>query len=246
MAPLDAHGRPQTVLLLGGTSEIGRAVVRRLVAEGTRTVLLAGRKPPSDSDELPADVEHLPFDATDTAGHEEFFDDVFGRYRSIDLVIVAFGVLYRPEVVEGRPGAAVEMAEVNYVGAVSALLHAAAHMRRQGSGRIVILSSVAGVVPRANYAYGSTKAALDFFSRGLAASLDDTAVQTLIVRPGFVHTAMTADLEPVMFAVDPATVAEAVLEGLARDRRVIWVPPILRVVMAIMRILPASLARRLG
>lgn len=246
MAALDAHGRPQTVLLLGSTSAIGQAIVRRFVAGRAGTVLAAGRKPTSDLDGLPVSVEHLSFDATDTAGHEAFFEDVFGRHRSIDVVVVAFGVLHAPDETEIRPGLAVEMAEVNYVGAVSALLHASRHLRRQGSGRLVVLSSVAGLVPRANFAYGSTKAGIDFFARGLAASLADTAVETLIVRPGFVRSPMTAHLAPVMFAVDPEAVADAVIEGLARSRRVVWVPSVLRWVMMVVRTLPPFLARRLG
>lgn len=246
MAALDAHGRPQTVLLLGGNSGIGKAIVRRLVDEGTGTVLLAGRKPPTDLDDLAAAVEPLWYDATDTAGHRRFFDEVFARHRSIDLVIVAFGALHPPDDVELHVELAVEMAEVNYVGAVSALLHAARHMRRQGSGRLVVLSSVAGIAPRANFAYGSTKAGVDFLARGLAASLGDTAVEVLIVRPGFVRTPMTAHLKPVMFAVDPEAVADAVMDGLARHRRIVWVPAILRWVMAVVRALPPSMARRLG
>lgn len=244
--PLDAHGRPKTVLLLGGNSGIGQAVVRRLISGGATTVLLAGRTPAPGPEGSTAAIHHLPFDAAETATHLGFFQDVFARYGPIDTVIVAFGVLHTPEEVGERPEAAVEMAEVNYVGAVSALLHTAAHMRRQGSGQIVVLSSVAGAKPRANYAYGSTKAGLDFFARGLAADLAGTAVQLVIVRPGFVRTAMTEGMDPAIFAVDVERVADAVIEGLSRNRQVVWVPPVLKWVMAAVKALPPSIARRLG
>lgn len=244
--PLDAHGRPQTVLLLGANSAIGKSIVRRLVAEGAETVLLAARKAPDDLDDLTVSVEHLTFDATDTAGHEGFFDDVFGRHRSIDLVIVAFGVLHPPGDAELRPELGVEMAEVNYMGALSVILHAARHLRRQGSGRLVVLSSVAGLVPRANFVYGSTKAGMDFLARGLAASLGDTAVDVMIVRPGFVRTPMTAGMKSVAFAVAPEVVADAIVDGMAGNRRVVWVPSILRWVMMVVRFLPPAIARRLG
>lgn len=246
MAPLDAHGRPQTVLLLGAGSGIGRAIVRRLVDEGATTVLMAARSPASGLDDLGVAVEHLAFDATETSAHGAFFDDVFGRHGFIDMVIVAFGVLHPPDEADHRPDLAVEMAEVNYLGSVSAMMHVAGHLRRQGSGHLVVLSSVAGLVPRSNFVYGSTKAGIDFFARGLAASMGDTAVETLIVRPGFVRTAMTAGLKPAMFAVDPEAVAAAVMDGLTRRRRVVWVPSVLRWVMAAVRLLPASVARRLG
>lgn len=247
MSPLDALGRPQSVLLLGANSGIGSAIVDRFVTGGATRLILAGRHPASGAYPQAESVESLMFDATNTAKHAAFFDDVFDREGPIDVVVAAFGVLGDQTETERQPEKAVEMAEVNYVGAVSSLLHVAARMRRQGSGRIVVLSSVAGVTPRrSNFSYGSTKAALDFFARGLAQSLSDTAVEVLVVRPGFVRTEMTAHLDPVMFAVDPEDVADAVVAGLADHRQVVWVPSILKWVMVAVRLLPPALVRRLG
>lgn len=248
MAPLDAHGRPQTVLLLGARSDIGEAIVRRLVDGGARTVILAGREPvESPLADLPVETDTLAFDAADSAGHESFFAEVFERHPAIDLVVVAFGVLHDQDEAERFPGRAVDMARVNYVGAASAMLHVSKHMRERGVGNIVILSSVAGIVPRrSNFVYGSSKAAIDFLARGLQESLLGSGVDVLIVRPGFVHSAMTARLQPAMFAVGPKSVAEAVVAGISRRRRVVWVPSILRWVMLAVRILPSSIVQRLG
>lgn len=131
------------------------------------------------------------------------------------------------------------MAEVNYLGAASALLQTASHPRRQGGGDVVLLSSVAGVMPRrSNYAYGSSKTGIDFMARGLAMSLDETDVHIMVVRPGFVRTKMTRGMSSLPFAVSPETVARAVTGGLARRDRVVWVPRITRWVMAVLRLLP--------
>ena len=82
---------------------------------------------------------------------------------------------------------------VNFTGAVSASLAVAAQLRRQGHGRLVVLSSVAGErVRKANFVYGSSKAGLDGFAQGLGDSLVGTGARVLVVRPGFVHSAMTA------------------------------------------------------
>lgn len=247
MSPRDAFGRPQTVLLLGGDSDIGVAIVRRMIEDSARTVIRAGRSSAGfDAADLKAEVDERYFDATDTASHAGFFESVFEDHSSIDVVIVAFGVLRDQGEVEDDPTGAVEMAEVNYVGAASALLHAAGHLRRQGSGDLVLLSSVAGALPRrSNFVYGSTKAAIDFLARGLGSSLDDTGVRTLVVRPGFVRTKMTQDMPSRPFAVSPETVARAVTDGMARGDRVIWVPGILRWVMAVLRMLPPRLVDRL-
>lgn len=245
MSPRDAFGRPQTVLLLGGDSDIGMAIVERMVEAGARTVILAGRTREGVS-ELDAEVDRRYFDASETTSHRGFFKAVFADHPSIDVVITAFGVLRDQGEVEDDPGGAVEMAEVNYVGAASAILHTVRHLRRQGSGDLVLLSSVAGVTPRrSNFVYGSTKAAIDFLAKGLASSLDDTGVHVLVVRPGFVRTKMTRGMPSRPFAVSPETVARAVTDGLARRDRVIWVPGVLRWVMAVLRILPSRLVDKL-
>lgn len=248
MSPLDATGRAQTILLLGAGSDIGQAIVTRLVTQGADTVLLAGRAENAAwTSDLAAKVEHFTFDAADTAGHADFFHEVFTRFRNIDLVILAFGVLHEQTAAEANPELAVEMAEVNLVGAVSALLHVARKLEDQGSGRLIVLSSVAGVTPRrSNFAYGASKAGLDFLARGLAQRLEGNAVGVLIVRPGFVHTKMTAGLRSPPFAVRPERVADAVVEALARRRRVVWVPSIMRWVMVVIRLLPPRMVRRLG
>lgn len=248
MAPVDATGRAQTVLVLGGRSDIGQAIAQRFVDDGARRIVLASRDPDHHPAWSPvgAEVDHLPFDAADTADHADFFHRAFERHPGIDVVVVAFGVLHDQRATEETPELAVEMADVNLTGAASALLHAARHLRRRGSGRLVVLSSIAGWVPRrSNFSYGATKAGVDFFSRGLAQSLRGTEVDVLVVRPGFVHTAMTEGMESAPFAVTPERVADAVADALARRDEVVWVPPILRWVAAILRLLPPSVVRRL-
>jgi short-subunit dehydrogenase len=100
-------------------------------------------------------------------------------------------------------------------------------------------------VRRANYVYGSTKAALDGFASGLADALHGSGAALLLVRPGFVIGRMTAGMDPAPFSSTPQQVADAVLEALRRDRGEVWVPPVLRYVFAGLRVLPRPLWRRL-
>ena len=94
----NAFGSPQSLLVLGGTSEIGLAVARRLIARRTRTVWLAGHHAPSLEDAasglrtLGADVRTVAFDALDCAAHEEVLGKIFAE-GDIDMVLLAFGVL---------------------------------------------------------------------------------------------------------------------------------------------------------
>jgi decaprenylphospho-beta-D-erythro-pentofuranosid-2-ulose 2-reductase len=247
MSPVDAFGRPQTVLLLGATSEIGLAIVEKMVAGGGRTVILAGRDPTRSTPRLEdVDIDHRYFDATETASHEKFFAEVFADHPRIDTVIVAFGVLHEQREVSEHPELAIEMVNVNHAGAASALFHTARNLRESGGGQIVVLSSIAGLRPRtSNFAYGASKAGIDFLARGLSQSLTPSDVRVLVVRPGFVHSKMTAGLPSRPFSVSPETVGDAVVEGLARNDRVVWVPSILRWVMGVLRMLPSRFVDRL-
>ncbi|MEU5977110.1 decaprenylphospho-beta-D-erythro-pentofuranosid-2-ulose 2-reductase [Streptomyces sp. NPDC047315] len=247
----DAFGIPQSLLVLGGTSEIGLAVARRLIARRTRTVWLAGRPSP-DLDAaadglraLGADVHAVAFDALDPAGHEEALGKVFAE-GDVDLVLLAFGVLGDQANDEGDPAAAVRVAQTNYTGAVSAGLVCAGALQNQGHGSLVVLSSVAGErARRTNFIYGSSKAGLDAFAQGLGDALHGTGVQVMVVRPGFVRTKMTAGLPEAPLATTPEAVALAVEQGLRRRAETVWVPGALRHVMSVLRHVPRPLFRRL-
>jgi decaprenylphospho-beta-D-erythro-pentofuranosid-2-ulose 2-reductase len=194
-----------------------------------------------------ADVaEAVPFDATDTVGHQRFADQVFDRFGDIDLVIVAAGVLGDQDNDEREPEAAASVLTTNFAGPASAMLAVAGRLRRQGYGRLVVLSSVAGErARRANFIYGSSKAGLDAFSQGLADSLVGTGVGVTIVRPGFVVGRMTEGMSPAPFATTPAAVADAVVRGIESGAAVVYVPPVLRWVFAVMRHLPRQVWRRM-
>ena len=110
----------------------------------------------------------------------------------------------------------------------------------------MVFSSVAGVrVRRANYVYGSAKAGLDGFCSGLADALHGSGVRLLVVRPGFVIGRMTEGMTPAPFSSTPEQVATATARALAKGRRVVWVPPVLRPVFAVMRLLPQFIWRRM-
>ncbi|WP_320778156.1 decaprenylphospho-beta-D-erythro-pentofuranosid-2-ulose 2-reductase [Streptomyces sp. CRN 30] len=247
----DAFGLPQSLLVLGGTSEIALATARRLVARRTRTVWLAGRPSPALDEAagrlraLGAEVRTVAFDALDPASHEEVLGKVFAE-GDIDLVLLAFGLLGDQAHDEREPVSAVRVAQTNYTGAVSACLVAAAALQTQGHGSLAVLSSVAGErARRANFIYGSSKAGLDAFAQGLGDALHGTGVHVMVVRPGFVRSKMTAGLEEAPLATTPEAVATAIELGLRRRSETVWVPGVLRVVMSALRHLPRAVFRRL-
>lgn len=248
----DALGLPGTVVLLGGTSDIGLAIVGRLVAGGTHTVVLAGR----DDDALRAAADRIgaavkvhtvAYDAADAAGHIGVVDRIAGVVGDLDLVICAVGVLGDQQAMADDPDLAAQVMHSTYVGPASTLLAVARRLRLQGHGRIVVLSSVAGErVRAANFVYGSAKAGLDGFAQGLGDALVGTGVDVLVVRPGFVRSRMTAHLDDGPFATTPEQVAAATVRALERGDEQVWVPGIVRWVMAVLRHLPRPLFRRVS
>jgi decaprenylphospho-beta-D-erythro-pentofuranosid-2-ulose 2-reductase len=248
----NAFGQPQSILLLGGTSEIGLAIVRRLIAPTTRHVVLACRVPSSASVQAEAlrrdglEVHTLAYDAADAGSHEALVQSVVDLVGDIDVAILAAGVLGEQPALASAPAEAAAAVTVNYTGGVSTSLAVANRLRLQGHGALVVLSSVAGERARkANYIYGSSKAGLDAFAQGLADDLHGSGAKVLVVRPGFVESKMTRGLKPAPFATTPDAVADAVAAGLQRSATTIWVPGTLRYVFSILRHVPRAIYRRL-
>uniref|UniRef100_A0AAU2VNY7 Decaprenylphospho-beta-D-erythro-pentofuranosid-2-ulose 2-reductase n=1 Tax=Streptomyces sp. NBC_00008 TaxID=2903610 RepID=A0AAU2VNY7_9ACTN len=255
----DAFGAPQSLLVLGGTSEIGLATARRLIACRTRTVWLAGRPSPAleaAATELRgrgAYVRTVDFDALDTESHETTLGKIFTE-GDIDMVLLAFGIPGDQERDEEEPLSAVRVAQTNYTGAVSAGLVCAGALQAQGHGSLVVLSSVAGErARRADFIYGSSKAGLDAFAQGLGDALHGTGVHVMVVRPGPVQSAGTAAQPPLTtipftrtpLVTTPDAVAAAIVTGLRRRSETVWVPGALRAVMSALRHVPRPLFRRL-
>jgi NAD(P)-dependent dehydrogenase (short-subunit alcohol dehydrogenase family) len=241
----------ETIVILGGRSEIGIAVARRL-ADGA-TVVLAARRSADLAAEVQAvrdagaaAVDTVEFDADDVAAQRGVLDDVARRHGSLDVVVVAFGILGDQARAERDAEHARAIVHTDYVAHVTVLTHLAQILRAQGSGTLVVFSSVAGArVRRANYVYGSAKAGLDGFASGLADALHGSGVRLLLVRPGFVIGRMTEGMAPAPFSSTPDAVADATVAALRARRAEVWVPRTLQPIFALARHAPRALWRRM-
>jgi NAD(P)-dependent dehydrogenase (short-subunit alcohol dehydrogenase family) len=241
----------ETVVLLGGRSEIGLAVARRL-APGA-TVVLAARRSGELAEETAvlrdagaACVDTVEFDADDLAAQRDVLDAVVRRHGGLDVVVVAFGILGDQALAERDAGHAQAIVHTDYLAHVTVLTHLAQILRGQGRGTLVVFSSVAGArVRRANYVYGSAKAGLDGFASGLADALNGTGARLLLVRPGFVVGRMTAGMSPAPLSSTPDQVADATVAALRSGRGEVWVPWALRPLFAVAGHLPRTIWRRM-
>lgn len=249
----DSLGNVQSILVLGGSSEIGVAIARKLAGPRRATVVLAGRDETAldkAAEELRAAgagrVETMRFEARDAATHEGAVAQATELAGGdLDVIIMAFGLLGDQDADERGGAGAEEVATTNYVGAVTAGLAVARLVRSQGHGTIVFLSSVAGErVRRANFIYGSSKAGMDGFAQGLGDALAGSGGSVLVVRPGFVRTKMTTGMREAPFTTTAEAVAEATAVAIAAGKEVIWVPSVLRFVFVVFRHLPRVLWRK--
>ena len=249
---MNALGIPQTLLILGGTSDIGLAIAEAYATESPGLfVSLAARPSPAREaarERLIAkgcDVEVIDFDALDTGTHTAVIRNA-ATGRDLDIAVVAFGLLGDPERAWTDVELARELAEVNYVGAVTCGVALAERFREQAHGVIVALSSVAGERPRrSNFVYGSTKAGMDAFYTGLGEALREAGGRVLVVRPGFVKSSMTEGLEAAPMATTPSAVADAVLKAVRGGKEQIWVPAAMRGVMSGLRHVPRPIFKKL-
>ena len=229
----DATGMPQTAVVIGGTSDIGRSILRALVARRLRRIILTGRYEVglrSVADELlgigATSVETAFCDVTDPASHTALAKDAVARLGQIDLVLVTAATLGDQSLDEVDPQATARVIDTNFTGPAAAMV---AFVR----------------VRRANFIYGSSKAGLDAFTIGLGDSLRQTGASVMVVRPGWVATRMTAGLAPGPMATTAAAVAADVVTAMGKGADVVWSPAPLKWIFAVLRLLPPALWRRM-
>jgi decaprenylphospho-beta-D-erythro-pentofuranosid-2-ulose 2-reductase len=250
---LDAVGNPQTILLLGGTSEIGLAICERYLQNAHARIVLAAMPHDPGRDSAVAQmkaagarsVEMIDFEATDPDSHPKTIDEAFNG-GDVDVAIVAFGVLGDAEELWQNQRKAVLAAEINYTAAVSVGVLLGEKMRAQGFGQIIAMSTVAGErVRRSNFVYGSTKAGLDGFYLGLGEALREYGVRVLVIRPGQVRTRMSAHVKEAPLTVDKEYVANLAVTAAAKGKELVWAPAAFRYVMMVLRHIPRSVFRKL-
>ncbi|MGH3560758.1 MAG: decaprenylphospho-beta-D-erythro-pentofuranosid-2-ulose 2-reductase [Mycobacterium sp.] len=249
----DAVGNPQSILLLGGTSEIGLAICERYLRNAKARVILAclpgdpGRGDAAKQIQAAGakSVELIEFDALDTGSHPKVIDAAFAP-GDVDVAIVAFGMDADAEELWHNQLKAVQVVEINYTAAVSVGVLLAEKMRSQGFGQIIAMSSVAGErVRRSNFVYGSTKAGLDGFYLGLSDALREDGVRVLVIRPGQVRTRFSAHVKEAPLTVDKEYVANLAVTASAKGKELVWAPGAFRYVMMVLRHVPRRIFRRL-
>jgi decaprenylphospho-beta-D-erythro-pentofuranosid-2-ulose 2-reductase len=238
----------ETVVVVGATSAIARALCHNLAAQSCR-LILAGRRR-DELDALAADLQIRyrqpmavePFDALDFDAFPGFVARCLQWSEGTpDSVVLCYG--YYTDQVEAQSDAAKaqRIIHVNFTSAVLLLDRFAEYFERRGKGTIAAISSVAGDLGRqSNYTYGAAKSGLSTYLQGLRNRLYRSGVHVLTIKPGIVDTPMTHGLVNPRSALvsTPERVARDVARALRARRDVLYTPWFWRPILAVIRAVP--------
>lgn len=249
---LDPPTEPLRVAIFGATSTLAHACARCFAADGAHLHLVA--RDTNQLDILASDLR-LRGAASVTVATFDFLDPMapaaaaasaFPDAGGPDIALIAFGVLGSVLQDEADPAGAARRFSLNATATIQLALELANPMERRGAGTLGIITSIAGERGRrSNYPYGAAKAAASTFCEGLRARLAPAGVAVVTLKPGPIETPMTAHLPrtPLFAAAAPA--GRAIHRALLRRRAVAYIPAWWRPIMAIIRLLPEGLIRKI-
>lgn len=240
----------EPVLILGARSDIALALARRFAAEGHAIQLAARESAGLEAEHADislrgnVSVSLHDFDALDTGAFATFLDSL----PELPLIVVsAVGTMNPQHENENDLDAATRDIRSNFEGPALFLGLIANRFEARGRGVIVGISSVSGDRGRAtNYVYGAAKSGFTAFLSGLRNRLASQGVHVMTVKPGFVSTRMTEGMDlPKRLTAHPDEVAQAIFHGVRYKRNVIYVRPVWRLIMAVIRTLPEAIFKRM-
>lgn len=239
-----------TVLILGASSDMAVALADEYAANGYNIQLAArnhDRLNPIVADlqiRRAIDCESLEFDASDFASHSNFFAQLTTKPS---VTICVFGYLGDQKIAESNWEEAARILHTNFTGAVSILNIVANHYAIERKGTIIGISSVAGERGRqSNFIYGSAKAGFTAYLSGLRNRMFPLGVHVLTVKPGFVYTKMTENLQlPTLLTAKPAEVAETVYKAAIKKKNIVYTKWFWRWIMLIIKNIPEGIFKKL-
>lgn len=237
-------------LILGARSKIAMATAYRFAMEGYNIQLAARNVDNLELDQL--NIEKLyqvrvtlhEFDVLDISTHSEFISNLYPDLPEIAVCAIGYmGIQSKSEL---DLTTAMQVIQSNYAGPLIILGEIARHFEQRGSGTIVGISSVAGERGRAsNYIYGSAKAGFTAFLSGLRNRLATKDIHVVTVIPGYVATKLTSNVNaPKILMAQPEEVGEAIFKATENRKNVIYVKPVWRMIMFMIKNIPEIIFKR--
>jgi len=243
----------QNIIIIGATSAIAEAVARRYAESGAQLFLVARN---NDKLQLIANdlkirsasaVQTWVMDANDSEAILPMLDAAWNAFNSYDVALIAHGTLPDQARTETDISYALDQFRTNGDSVIACLTGLAMRFEPQGKGVIAVISSVAGDRGRASNAlYGAAKAAINTYASGLRVRLFKSGVHVLLIKPGFVATPMTAELDlPARLTVSADVVATDIQKAINKRKNVLYTPWFWQWIMLIIRTIPEFLFKKM-
>lgn len=242
-----------SVLILGATSGIGKAVAAEFARHGKSLVLAARDR--SELEAVTTDLSlrygvatcAIELDALDSAGREQSLHRAWQSCgESCEGAVMSIGYLGSPSRAEREWAEAKQVLDVNFTAHIALLQWLARQFASQGSGYICVVSSVAGDRGRqSNALYCAAKGGLNIYLQALRNRMHHQGVRVLTVKPGYVDTGMTYGKPGMFLVAAPERVAKDIYHGIEHRRDVIYTPWFWRFVMLAVRLIPERFFKKL-
>ena len=242
----------QRILIIGANSGMAEAAARLWAKRGDRLFLL-GRSEErlkalsADLGIRGADVAgHAIFDANALDHHAEVLEKAVHILGGLDVALIAHGTLSDQKRSQMDMNYAMAEITTNALSVVTLGSILANAMEAQGQGTLAVISSVAGERGRqSNYTYGSAKALVTAFTSGLRNRLAKKGVHVVTLKPGFVATAMTAQLPQGPLFASAAKAGACIVSAIDKKKDVAYVPGFWALIMLVIRNVPEGIFKKL-
>ncbi|HTF91035.1 MAG TPA: SDR family NAD(P)-dependent oxidoreductase [Planctomycetota bacterium] len=253
-APESARaGSPQGAIVIGASSGIGAALVRRLAQEGANVAALARRG--EELEALARDCAakgakgrvfvHV-HDTRDTELVPELLETIARELGRVDLAVYAAGVMPKIDKQTYDTNLDLDMLAINFGGCVAWCNALAGLFKSQRSGILIGISSIAGDRGRKpNPMYGATKAAMDHYLEALRNRLSESGVHVCTIKPGYIDTVMTQGMK-VFWLISADEAAKRILSAARSGANVRYVPWRWKLVGMALKSVPSFLFRKLN
>jgi short-subunit dehydrogenase len=186
------------------------------------------------------------FDARDTSSFGSILEQACAQDGVINCAVFV-GSMPTQDAIDADPDLITGTVQDNFTGPATFLQMLAPELENRGSGTVVGVGSVAGDRGRiGNYVYGSAKAGFATYLSGLRNRLTRAGGHVVTVKPGFVDTAMTWDVEGMFLVAAPEQVASDILKAVAKKKNVIYTPFFWRYIMLIIRNIPEFIFKKMS
>jgi short-subunit dehydrogenase len=240
------------VLILGAKSDMAKATAEFYAKNGWN-LSLAGRNVIAElstfsgrlKDDYGCEINLYDLDVLDFQSHSEFYKSLPQKPDGIICFIGLLGDQKKSEIEFSETKIVIDS---NFTGIVSILNIFANYFEEKEAGFIVAVSSVAGDRGRkSNYTYGSAKAALNAYLSGLRNRLASKNVHVMTVKPGFVATKMTKNLDlPGLITVNPNYVGKKIFKMQQRRADQIYIPGYWYFIMTFIKLIPERIFKKIN